>query len=195
MQEEQFKDDTGQIIEIDPANTLTAEDKEFLDFELDDHELLEMGRANSSKYREVKKLENEKREAAEHYKNLIGGVQSEIERNNRLIETGVENREVDCVVKQDFKNRKVYYIYEGIVKKVEAMSDYVFTNRPPHIMPNAEAANNGQTTASPEETQKAEARQEEIAEKESSNQVASADVNQATEANTESSVINAAAIS
>ena len=196
MTEEQvLKNEQQAAVEIDNKNTITAEDKEFLDFELTDQELLNLGRTNSSKYRELKRLDNEKRDAAEHYKNLIGGVQSEIDKNNRLIETGIENREVDCIIKKDYGNKKIHYVHEGIVKKTIEMSEYEFSQRPSHILPDQKEEGDAEQQTESMSDDQVKSRQEEIATKEAANQVPSGNVKAPTEAKTEESVLNSAVMS
>jgi hypothetical protein len=183
-------------VEIDHKNTITAEDQEFLDFKLTDKELLELGRGLSSKHRELKRLENEKKDSAEHFKNLIGGVNAEIDKSNRLIETGIECREVDCIIKKDYGNKKIHYVHDGIVKKTVDMNDYEFKNRPSHILPEKkeEAADESQQTEEMSD-EEVKSRQDEIATKEAANQVPSGDVKAQTEAKSEESVLNSAVMS
>lgn len=91
--------------------------KETLIFDLTDAELLNIAKTTSLLAVEKRSKEAVLKQIVEDKKEEIKGLESDIKINLKLIETGKQGREVECIMRKNYTRGIVQYIYAGKVMK------------------------------------------------------------------------------
>lgn len=112
-------------VEVKPLPKIEDFDvKENLIFDLTDAELLGLAKQTSLLSVQKRTKEGELKQIVENKKDEIKGLQYDINFNLKLIETGKQGREVDCIMRKDYTRGIVQYIFNGNVMKERALEHH-----------------------------------------------------------------------
>lgn len=97
----------------DRRDMYVKQTKATLDIELNEHELLERGKELATKLHERRQKEEALAAHNKDAKEEIKGLNSDITRLSKVVESGTEERKVECDMLVDLRSNKLWYEKDG----------------------------------------------------------------------------------
>lgn len=113
--------------------TVKHPDKDIIEFDLTDDDVLRLSTESSELNEKLKKLESDFKYWHKRKKEEISAVKSDLDKNFDKIKSRIEEREVDVVVVKDYKNGIISKFHDDNCYQEQNMSEFELRNMPPQL--------------------------------------------------------------